>query len=797
MFFAPMLYLFLRRSVLLLIVAILGLLIGSCSSEAKLQKRGGYLMVRHIVKTDRPGISSSDLENFAQPKPNRKFLGLFRQGVWMHDAFSVGKDRRFKRWLRSKLGTTPVLLDSALIDNSLIPMKVYLNNKGYFGANVTRKIILRHAKATAVYQTITPEPFRLGEITYDIPDDSLRFFVDGFKENSLLKTGMQYDAYLMSDERERITRELKDVGYYAFSREYIFYEVDTSNADKLANIKIYLQNLRTRKPGMNDSLAEIPHKRYFFNNVYIYTNQRGMVSDTVFVTDTLAYVPAADTSAIPHPLFYQIYHENIRMRAVALSRVVFVKPGEPFSQKNVNLTYNRIQNLGLSKYVSVTVIPSRTAGSGAVLQSSLLDCDIRMIRAPVNMYTIDAEATNAGGFVGLGGSYNFRNRNIFRGAEVLRIKLYGAVEIQPPLVAGDGHKKYLFNSLEGGFETGLDFPSLLTPFKLTQLNQNSRAKTTIQIGFNYQKRTEYLRYLSSLSMGYEWNASLTSKHIFYPLDISSVSILRDSAFTVYLNKLKDPRFLNQYTDHLVMAMKYSYIFNNQNLTKKQNYFYFRLNLESAGNLLNQLSNIKGSVRNEEGYYTILGIRFSQYVRGDFDFRYFRELNDKNQLVYRAAFGLGVPYGNSVSLPFEKGFFAGGANGLRGWPVRSLGPGQYASSTNNVFENIGDLWIEANIEYRFPMYSFLNGALFTDIGNIWLLKKNADFPGGEINYSRFIESLALDAGLGFRFDFSFFIFRIDGGLPLYDPGTEQGKRWVDFSKFQLRDINWNFGIGYPF
>lgn len=794
MFFAPMLHRFLRKSVFLFVAAILGLLVGSCSSEAKLQKRGGYLMARHTVKTDRPGISVYDLENFAQPKPNRKFLGLIRPGVWIYDAFSGGKNRKSRRWIRNKLGRAPVLLDSALIDNSLVPMRIYLNNKGYFGADVTRKIILKRARASVIFNTVTPEPFRFGNITYEIPDDSLRYFVDQSKNDALLKPGMQYDAYLMRDERERITKELKDLGYYAFSREYIFFEVDTTESKKEANIKIFVQNLKVQIPGINDSLDGALHKRYFINNVYIYSNPRGMVTDSTFVADTLAYYTASDSVK---PLFYQVYYENIIMRSAALSRAVFVKPGEPFSQKNINLTYNRIQNLGLTRYASVTVIPTRTEGSGKIPGSSLLDCDIRMIRTPVNMYTIDAEGTNAGGFVGLGGSYNFRNRNIFKGAETLRLKLYGAFEIQPQLVAGEVENNFLFNSLEGGFETGLDFPRLIVPFRIRQFNQNLRAKSIIQLGFNYQKRTEFLRYLSSLSMGYEWNASLTSRHIFFPVDVSSVSIVRDSAFTAYLNNLADPRFLNQYTDHLVMAMKYSYIFNNQNLSKKKNFFYFRLNLESAGNMLDLYSNVNNGSRDEEGYYTLFGLRFAQYVRGDFDFRYFRTLNDKNQLVYRAAFGIGIPYGNSSSMPFEKGFFAGGANGLRGWAVRSLGPGNYASFGNKVFENVGDLWMEANIEYRFPVYSFLNGALFADAGNIWLLKANEDFPGGNFRSDYFFESLALDAGLGLRFDFSFFIFRIDGGLPLYDPGVEVENRWVRFPKFQLRDINWNFGIGYPF
>jgi len=797
MFFTIMLYSFLKKISFFAWAAIILLLVASCSTKSKLEKRGGYLMDRHVVKTDRPGISKYDLENFAQPKPNRKFLGLFRQGVWIYDAFSGGRESRFKHWVRTRLGAAPVLLDSALVDNSMNSMRVYLNNKGYFGAHLTRQIHYRRTKASVTYNTITPAPFIFGNITYDIADDSLQYFVNKMQANSLLKQGGQYDAYLLRDERERITKELKDIGYYAFSREFIFFEIDTSQVQRKADVKIYIQNRRIQGASATDSLNEMPHIRYFINNVYIYSNQTGMTSDSSFVLDTLAYRPSYDTSGQSNPLFYQIYRERIRVRPEAIARAVFVKPGEPFSQQNINLTYNRIQNLGLSRYVSVAVSPANSAVHGNIPVSSLLDCDVRMIRTPVNMYTIEAEGTNAGGFVGLGGSFNYRNRNIFRGAEILRLKIYGAFEIQPDLVGDGGTNNNLFNSLEGGFETGLDFPGLLTPFRSRQLYQNARAKTSVQIGFNYQERDEYMRYLSSLSMGYEWNSSLTQKHLFSPLDVSSVSISRDSTFSEYLNALEDPRFLIQYTDHLVMAMKYSYIFNNQNVSKRKNFFYFRLNLESAGNVLNLYSNISNSNKDEGGYYSLFGIRYAQYLRGDIDFRYFRVLDERSQFVYRAAFGIGVPYGNSVALPFEKGFFAGGANGLRGWPVKSLGPGTYSSADGKNFESVGDLWIEANVEYRFPMYSFLNGALFSDIGNVWLLKENQDFPGGNIVSRGFFESLALDAGLGFRLDFSFFIFRIDAGLPVYDPGNEIGKRWVNFPKFQMSNLNWNFGIGYPF
>lgn len=791
---------FLRSLFLIVLFSLVLIFTGGCKATRKVEKRGGYLFTGYSIKTDRRGISEYDLSNFAQPKPNATFLG-FRHRVWIYDAFSGKRDNHFRKWVRSHLGSAPVLLDTALVDNSMIPMRVYLNNKGYFGASVSRSIRYRRARASVVYSISAPEPFVFGSVSYQVNDDSLNFYVNQIRPGSLLIPGMQYDAYLIRDERERLTRELRDLGYYSFIREYIFFEVDTSLKTRQANVRIIIKNRKAEVvspvPGVPDSLNEIRHQRYYLNKVYVTTIDRKLSADTTLVYDTIAFYRTSDSAVEMIPDFYHVFKLEPRLRPEALARNIFLVPGQAVTQKSVNLTYNRLQNLALSRFVSVNISPSPENRNIAPGNLSPLDCDIRVVRSPVNMFTIEAEGTNSGGYVGLGSSFNYQNRNIFRGAETLRLKLYGAFEIQPSLGVSESEKSVLFNSLEAGVQSGLDFPAILSPFRINNSRLDFRSKTSLGLGFNYQQRTYYLKYVSALSLGYEWNSSAMSKHRFSPVDLSSISITRDSVFTAYLNDLRDPRFLNQYTDHLIMAMKYSYIYNNQDLKSQQNYFYFRADLESAGNALRMFSTVAGSEKNPDNSFNVLGLRYAQYLRGDFDFRYFRPLSETRKMVYRASFGIGVPYGNSESLPFEKGFFAGGANGMRGWPVRSLGPGGYRSTDSTSFENIGDMSVELNLEYRFPMYSFIHGALFSDIGNIWLLKMNEDFPDGEITLRNFLRTLAVDAGLGFRFDFSFFIFRIDGGLPVYDPGQMKADRWVRFSKFQLRDINWNFGIGYPF
>lgn len=781
-----------------LILFVIAILTISCSVSKKVERRGGYLLTRNIIKTDRQGISQSDLVNFAQPKPNKKFLGLFRSRVWIWDAFGHNPGKKFNRWVTKNFGEPPILLDTLLVHNSLAPMKQYLWNKGYFGATVHSRVEVNNGKAKITYSTHTEEPWKFGNITREITDDTIKKIILGTGSYSLIHEGDQFDAYNMTAERDRITQLLRNSGYYAFNSDYIYFEVDTSQIEKIANIKLIIQN---RDPGekqknvSGEDIAQdnLRHKRYAINNIFIHTDYP-RADDTLRNFDTISSALHINNTI---PDFYQIYRNHIKVRPNALSRAVFVAPGSYYSQRNINLTYNRIQNLGISSYVSINVRPPKDT----VVKHNgveLLDCDIKIIRAKVNSFTIEAEGTNVEGMMGLGSSVNYLNRNIFKGAEALRIKAFGSFEVKPKLTIEENDALLaVFNSLETGFETGLDFPTLLSPVPIRNLDINARPRTTIGLGFNYELRDLYERYLSKFSLSYEWNSSPVSRHYFSPVDLSSVSIVRDSVFNVILQNLKDPRFLNQYTNHLILALKYSYQFNNQNLTDRQNFYYFRINFEPAGNLFNLVSNVANAPRDENGKFKLFGLKYAQYFRSDFDFRYYKPISQHRRLVYRVAYGIGIPYGNSISLPFEKGFFAGGANGMRGWPVRSLGPGEYQSDDGNVLKNVGDMSFEGNIEYRFPIYRFINGALFTDIGNIWLVEENTDFPGGSFTWQNALKSLGADIGMGFRFDFSLFIFRIDGGLRIHDPAKNRDSRFFNPSKFQLKDINWNFGIGYPF
>ncbi|MDP2424090.1 MAG: BamA/TamA family outer membrane protein, partial [Bacteroidales bacterium] len=444
------------------------------------------------------------------------------------------------------------------------------------------------------------------------------------------------------------------------------------------------------------------------------------------------------------------------------------------------------------RFININFEPlSQTSNDG----SGLLDCQIQIGRSNTQIFTIEAEGTNTGGFLGMGSNIVYSNLNLFKGGEVFSLKLKGALEMQKTIGEPETFL-FGFNTVETGIEARLEVPRLLVPYVSQQIARYTSPRSTLVTGLNYQRRPDYTRYIANVSAGYEWRQTLTRSHIFIPLELNSVRIFRSDEFSRWLEGLTDKRLINQYTDHLVPLLRYVYVFNNQATKKNRDFMFWRAGVESSGGLINLVDRAVEAPRNELGYFTLFGIRYAQFVRIETDFRYYKVINPKNNIVFRVAAGIGKPYGNSNVLPVEKGFYAGGANGMRGWDIRSLGPGRL-NDPENAFDKMGEMWLENNIEYRFPIYSWLNGAVFADAGNIWMLKESIDLPGGSFKVSEIGDHIAVDGGLGIRFDLSFFILRIDGAVKLKNPALELGNQWLSLSDFGIRNITWNFGIGYPF
>ena len=748
-----------------------------------------------IVHGNKTGINKDDLYGLINQEPNKKLLGVWKFKLWANQLPTNGKERKFKNWMKRKFGEAPVYFDALATDKSLHQMKIYLDKSGHFNSQVSYEQKLKRNKLNLTFHIEPTSPYRIRNYSQRISDSLLKSNIERISQSSLIHQGSIYSAFVIEDERNRIADSLKNVGYFNFNKEYIFFEIDSAlNTNKL-DITLMIKDERIRSGIGADSIIEVPHKQYYLNNIYINSNF-DLLDASKVLPDTLQLDIQTDTNKTNPNIYYFLHDGPLKIKPKIITQSVLLNSGDIFNLDAVKKTYRRLADLRIYKYSNIQF---SLVSDSINLGKNLLDCRINLARSKVQSYTLEAEGTNSGGDLGLGGNLLYANKNIFRGAELFQFKLKGALEVQrqsnSSTVTND--KFLFFNTIETGAEISLSIPKFLIPISLESFPKNFKPKTTISTGINYQQRPKYRRYITNLSFGYNWSQNDKIQHLFFPAEVNSVKVYPTPEFQAILEEEPNVRLKNQYTDHLISALKYSFIYNNQELNKLKDFIYFRGNFETSGFMLKGVNMLFGIPENDEGYNTLFNIRYAQYIRADFDFRYYSVLSKERRIVWRSMLGVGIPYGNSDDMPFEKGFYAGGANGMRGWQIRSLGPGASSpDETTNQIDRIGDFQVEANVEYRFPVYSFVKGAVYMDAGNIWLLNENDFFPGGNFKLKNFFSEIALDAGLGFRFDFNFFIFRIDTAIRLRDPSKAASSRWISL-KNGIDKLTVNFGIGYPF
>jgi len=754
-----------------------------------------YLLIKNKFNIHPRKITSEDLSGYLQQEPNTKFLGLFRPNIACYNSGSRGKDSKFKKWLRTKIGSAPVLLDTSLVRVSTKQMKLYLANKGYFYSRVEDSIIIKKKKATVVYHVHLSQPYTIRQLTYSIPDTQLATYV--FKDTSkcLIKRGNNYDSYLMDDERTRITNNLLTNGFFRFTNNYISYRIDSSLNCKKMDVTLEITNPVI--PSLFDltTVIESRHKRYFVNKIYITPDFDHIKTDTARY-DTLVKSFGSPDRSSPPSTYYFLTRDRMKIKARTISQSIFVTPGSCYNVLDVNQTYSQIASLQVFKFINIQFNETMDNIPPEAIHKDLIDCKILLSRSPVHSFSVTTDGTNSGGALGIQAGLSYQNRNIFRGAQLLRVNFNISAQAQATS-GSSGQSSAFFNTIELGANVVLTFPQFLIPIRPERLPKHFKPKTSITVGYNYQHQQDYDRHISNITFGYNWIQSDKIKHMLNPAEISLVKVFPDAYFDSVINAQQDQRLKNQYTSHMVAGLRYTFTFNNQQINKVKDFIYLRSNFETGGNLIYGLSALFKAPKNESGQYTLFNLPYSQYIRPDADFRYYNMLGKSYQMVYRFYAGIGIPYGNSSVLPFEKAFYSGGANGMRGWRMYTLGPGTYHNdSVSGTFNEIGDIQLEVNVEFRFSMYKFIKGALFLDAGNIWLLQNNPQQPGGVFKFNSFLSQVGIDFGIGIRLDFDFFIFRFDPAIPIRVPWYPANNRWY-FNKMQLKDIVWNFGIGYPF
>jgi outer membrane protein assembly factor BamA len=817
-----------------LFLALIILLLCACNPTRKL-KEGQNLLneVKVEVKEDR--FEKPEIEPFIRQKPNKKIFGFIRFHLGLYnmvneeklkmkeEAFAKKKEEEntireaagkkakkterlyFGRYLM-EVGEAPVIYDSILTDKSSKQINLFLKSKGYFYNTVHDTVTFSRKRASVTYTIIPGKPYRIRKINYELADKELANFVIPDSVNCLIKSGRNYDVDVIQKERDRVTRMINNNGYWGFSKEFIYFKVDSALNSRQLDITIGIKNHAVQVPGHPDSLVEVPHKRYFIGNIFI---------DTEFDN----FSKSQDTKDTLHINNYNILYKNkLKFRSVILLESTFLNKGDIYRIDNSEKTYKRLSELKAFRFVNIQFKPASDSGD-------TLNCFIQLNPVFKNSFSTEIEGTNTGGNFGISGSITFQNKNTFKGGEVFEVKFSGGVEEQRLLVqqGSSNNNGIPLNTVEFGPELNLYIPKFLVPFRFIE-SKNSNPKTIFTIATNYQQQPDYTRLINKIAFGYNWNwknnKKITSQ--LYPLEVSFIKAELSPIFEQLIDDNSDILIRNAYESHLVTDTRYSFVYNDQVFGKNGSHHFFKFNIESSGNILREAYDISKAQKdttngNTIGSYKILGVPFSQYLRADADYRYFKKVAEHQFLVFRGVTGAGITLANLQSLPFEKSFYGGGANDIRAWAIRSLGPGAYNGSSN--FDQIGDMQLEANAEYRFKLIKQLNGALFVDAGNVWLLnKQNQNVPQDEFfQINDFYRQIAIGTGIGARLDFNFFIIRLDLGIKVYDPqfevpGQSTGQCWVIDHWFDALSwkndyfsahssnysfLNWNLGIGYPF
>ncbi len=792
------------------ISALFLLMIVSCSPLRKVGKNESLLVKKKVIQ-EGPYQVRDDIKDFVLTKPNKKLLGLISLRLQIYNLINTEKMYRRRAYLDSmreaknsarladgkkpnikqrntiterffQFGEAPVLFSEEDNKRTVENLENFLFNNGYFRGTVRDStIISKNRKARVFYIVNRQAPYLIREMAMEIPENpSLKSSLKDWKEQSLLQEGIPFNLNKLDEERDRITRFLRKKGFYFFSKEHIDFEADTG----LTNNEMKL-TLRISEPDFNvkagDSLIPIKrHRPAEIRNIIIDADYNP--ANTAPYTDTIRY----DGFLFP-------YRGKMKMKPQVIAKQIILESGNYYNTDDNDFSYRNLSNLRGFRNISIEFV---FVGNNKA--RDFLDCRIMLAPAQKQSIGVDFQGTTTGAYPGLESNFSYRNRNAFQGSEIFEFKVYGRAESQR---VGGADVPFsiqsLFNTLEVGNEISIRTPKFLVPFRVFRYSKRNTPFTTIRVNNAYQTRPDYSRFISTFSFGYEWQETDKKFHRFIPLEFSAIRVQKTAAFQEIINSSNDLFLRNSFSDQILFHNLYSYNYSNYTAGKKGNYLAFRGNIQLGGNLL-FLAGLAGAFpKDQSGRFTILNTPFAQFVRLEPDFRSYFVFSEKHSFALRGLLGVGVPYLNSKSLPFEKSFSAGGATDIRGWRARRLGPGSFNQNSGFAFDQFADLKLLLQAEYRFTVIKQIELALFADAGNIWAMNPDANRPLAHFDVRRFYREIALGAGLGLRLNLGFFIFRVDPGIPIYDPtvGPDQN-RWV-LPYIKWKSVVWNFAINYPF
>lgn len=760
------------------LLAALLLVLASCSTT-KYVPDGAYLLDEVRIETDNKEVKPSDLSLYLRQTPNSKWFSLVKMQLYIYNLSGRDSTIWYNRILR-KMGDPPVIYNARDAERSREEITKAVQNMGYMGASVACVPQLKDKKLKMVYQVNVGKPYKVRSLKYDIQDKQIEGILKKDSAESLLSVGMYLNVNKLDMERQRIVEKLLRHGYYKFNKEYLSYTVDTARNTYQADLTLHLV-----LPKAVDGTPLQAHRRYFINKISFITDYdmlRSSALSSIEVNDSIHYQS--------FPVYYK---DQLYLRPKVLVNNLYFSPGQLYDERDVQRTYTSFGRLQALKYTNIRFFEVQRN------DSSLLNAYVMLTKSKHQSISFELEGTNSAGDLGAAASVSFQHRNLFKGSESFMFKLRGAYEAVSGLQGNYRNEDYT----ELGAEATINFPRFMFPFLSTDFKRKIRASTEFGLQYNYQFRPEFTRIVASASWGYKWN--IHQRNIQHRIDLLDINYLYmpwiSSDFEEqYLTKDENYILKYNYEDRLIVRTGYTFVYNSAgrallNNTLTGNSYSFRFNVESAGNLLYLVGKAGAMKKNENGEYTLLDIPFAQYVKGDVDFAKNIVIDNRNSLAFHIGGGIAIPYGNASVIPLEKRYFSGGANSVRGWSVRTLGPGTFPGD-NNFLNQTGDIKLDASIEYRTRLFWKLKGAAFIDAGNIWTLRDYKDQSGGQFKFKSFYKQIAMSYGLGLRLDLDFFVLRFDGGMKAINP-AEGSKRYPIFSPNFKRDFAFHFAVGYPF
>ena len=787
--------------VMLVVVVVIG-----CDVTSSLPE-GSYLVSKVTIvedkqkhPDDRITVDKDGIEYYIRQSPNKRILGMDFY-VWVYEKINPEKDNWWNR-LKAKIGEEPVIYDQSLTDMSVKNLTTYLHTRGYFDSRVDVQIdtTRRHKRAEITYTIHQGEPMRIDSLEFEILDKSVAPLILADTANTLLRRGEVLDISYLDKERERVAQSLNNHGFYDFTVNNIFYNVDTLAGDNTANVQMVV-NPKLSGYSIYGAPQWEDNAVYRLRNINVYPTydpllraNSGFKSDAQI--DTTYYYGLniiRDVDATP------------RLRDALLRRIIPLYPSFIYNAQQVDKSYNELMSLGFFRNAKIdfTRVPNdetfvsymstNEAGESELhtTRERYLDCNIYGTPALKQSMKVELEASTTSTFYGLSATLGYSNRNVFRGAEAFDISARFGFEF---MYARDVEKR---SANEIGITAGLSFPRFLTPFYMKTGMNISQPRTRLELAFDYQDRPYYRRNIFTTRWAYSWKQGERSSFIFRPIDINWIDV--KSVDESFLEDIDNRYLRTSFESQLTAGLSASYTYNTQRSDMDPNSTFVRANVETAGNLIQGLESLFSHYAHGKDYYEILGIRYSQYVRAELSASRRIPLGHNMALAGRLVGGVGVTYGNSHgrSIPFDRMFYCGGANSMRGWVPRTLGPGNRLEINDTTYPaQVGDVRLEANAEFRFPVWWIFHGAVFLDLGNVWYLRDTEDSNPEEVfHFNKFYKQLGFNTGLGLRIDATFVILRIDLGLQLHNPGRPEGERWIH--NFKWNNMALNFGVGYPF